>query len=159
MKKCLILGNLNAAQYKDIFPLIKNNQLWVKNVHWGYTWFLCKDSLFDEAKHSSPERCYKKDGKFYWRVNGVRWYTNIGNNSNSPIELTKQYVPEKYPKYDNYDAIDSKTLGIPKDYNGPIGVPISFFDHYNPSQFEIVGQLNPVINGKPIYKRIIIKRK
>lgn len=88
----------------------------------------------------NPKNAYLKDGLFYWRVNGVRWYTNLDHDKrHEQLILWKNYSPEKYPKYDNYDAINvDKVSDIPVDYDGVMGVPISFLDKYNPDKFEIV---------------------
>ena len=111
-------------------------------------------------------------GKRFIRVKGVRWFTNIEHSMrNLPLDLYKKYNPKDYPKYDNYDAINvDKTSDIPMDYNGVMGVPITFLDKYCPTQFEIVGLDRYVegntmpnkrmhINGKEIYARILIRRK
>ena len=180
-KKFLVIGNLNAATYKEIFPLIKNNQLWLGATMFngGAAYFIGRKDLFDPEKISNAKHAYIKDGKLYWRVNGVRWFTNIEHKKrNTPIDLYKRYSNE-YPKYDNYDAIEvSKVSEIPMDYNGIMGVPISFLDKYNPEQFEIVDartcayndkqknkstylikDADGSINGKPTYARICIRRK
>lgn len=107
---------------------------------------------------SSEKNGYIKDGKFYWRVNGVRWYTNIDHGVrhhpmelmsekdnlkfNTPLlnKLKKNYSVDYYPKYENYDAIEVPIAsGIPNDYKGEMGVPVSFMDKYCPEQFEIIG--------------------
>lgn len=106
------------------------------------------------------------------RVSGVNWFTNLEiNKRHENLILFKKYTPEEYPKYDNYDAINvDKTADIPADYNGVMGVPITFLDKYNPEQFEIKGidryvEDNPkyghrfTINGKEIYARILIRRR
>ena len=102
----------------------------------------------------------------------MHWFTNLDvRKRHEDILLYIKYTPEKYPRYDNYDAIEvSKTAEIPMDYFGAMGVPITFLDKYNPDQFEILGKIdtgkineyniaNPVINGKTIYKRIAIRRR
>lgn len=173
-KKFLVIGNLNAVTYKEIFPLLKENKLWLGYTYFqgGAAYFIGDPSLYDETKISNPKNAYIKDGKLFWRVNGVRWFTNLEHSKrNEEIILYKKYNEEEYPKYDNYDAIEvSKVCEIPKDYNGVMGVPISFFDKYNPSQFEIVGQMAntsitetnfgyPFVNGKRKYARILIRKK
>ena len=174
-KKFLIIGNLNAITYKEFFPLLKNNEVWTGATcfNGGATYFVGDISLYDEKKMSNPKNAYVKDGKFYWRVNGVRWYTNLDHKKrHQSLDLRGNYYdPELYPKYDNYDAIEvSKVANIPCDYNGVIGVPISFMDKYCPEQFEIVGQMAnnhvdncnlgyPFVGGKRKYARILIRRK
>ena len=169
-KKFLIIGNVNAITYKEIFPLIKENKIWL-----GYG-FNAGNAYF-----SLPEGNYKNfaDGVYnsetkLVKFRNVHWYTNLDiKKRHEDILLWRSYAdePELYPKYDNYDAIEvSKTADIPKDYFGVMGVPITFLDKYNPEQFEIVGKCdtgkideynlaNPVINGKTIYKRIFIRRR
>ena len=104
-------------------------------------------------------------------MKGVRWFTNIDHNKrHQPLDLYKKYNEEEYPKYDNYDAIEIKTYtDIPCDYDGVMGVPITFLDKYNPEQFEIIGIANSarwigykcytIISGKKIYNRILIRRR
>lgn len=151
-KKFLIIGNKNAITYKEIFPYIMENKLWM-----GMT---------------SPNEFRTPSGEITKQVAGLcRWFTNLPNQKrNEPMELWKEYKPEVYPKYDNYDAINvDKTYMIPKDYDGVMGVPISFLDKYCPTQFRIVGIANNVrymgnfpcktiINGKPVYNRLLIQR-
>lgn len=119
-KKFLIIGPQNAVTYKDIFPYIKNNKLWLGTS-------LVKDFV-------QPNGKIKKFGN-------IRWYTNITHQKrNTPIDLYKEYNEVEYPKYENYDAINvNKTIDIPMDYEGAIGVPITFLDKYCPTQFKIIG--------------------
>lgn len=119
-KKFLIIGNKNAITYKEIFPYIKNNELWL-----GMNWV--KDFV-------QPNGEVKKFGN-------ICWYTNIGHSRrNTELDLYKKYSADEYPKYDNYDAIEvSKVSEIPMDYEGVMGIPITFLDKYCPTQFEIVG--------------------
>ena len=165
-KKFLIIGNKNAITYKEIFPLIKENKLWL-----GFY---------------SPSDYILPNGEMTKSVSGLcRWFTNLEHDHrNRPLDLAQRYDPRYYPKYDNYDAIEcSKVMDIPRDYNGVIGVPITFLDKYCPTQFKIVGLLcdnrcgypmlngTPtytdekhknsvcgVLNGKRVYPRVIIKR-
>lgn len=158
-KKFLIIGNKNAITCKEIFPLIKENKMW-----FGYT---------NVPKFIQPDGSEKQFGN-------VGWYTNLDVKiRHDYLTLYEHYRPEKYPKYDNYDAIEvSKVYEIPMDYDGVMGVPITFLDKYCPEQFEILSANDyrkndsvPVkahglikdkdgaINGKPKYARILIKRK
>ena len=159
-KKFIIVGNGNAVTYKEIFPLIKNNQLWLgasKGIG-GKFEFIVPESY--DGKFVSIV-----DGQRMAQVNNACWFTNIPHKKrNTPLDLYKRYSNE-YPKYDNYDAIDSRTEEIPMDYNGVIGVPITFLDKYCPEQFEIVkfrkgnDDKDLAVNGKTPYFRILIKRK
>ena len=120
-KKFLIIGNTNAITYKDFFPLLKNNEVWIGHNH---------PSEFD-----TPDGVTKK-------VLGLCcWFTNLGVAKRpEKLILRKMYVPEEYPRYDNYDAINvDRVSDIPVDYNGVMGVPISIMEKYNPDQFEILG--------------------
>lgn len=186
-KQFLIIGNVNAITYKEIFPLIKENKLWIGlTIRSGDREFGVPD---DYPLNAAGNRI-DEDGKKYIRVKGVRWFTNLDFKQRyEDIVLYKPYSPEEYPKYDNYDAINvNKTVEIPFDYDGVMGVPITFLDKYNPEQFEILGitqrnddpyktkyytvdeyknanDLNArsvlIIDGKPksMYARVLIRRK
>ena len=159
-KKFLIIGNQNAITFKEIFPLIKENRLWLGlTMNSSNRWFQVPDSY---------EKYHKiENGKKYAFVAGVVWWTNLNHNRrNEPLVLYKKYIPQDYPKYDNYDAIEvAKVTEIPYDYYGVIGVPISFLHKYNPEQFEIIkfrkgdDDKDLSINGKCPYFRILIRRK
>ena len=156
-KKFIIIGNQNAITCKEIFPYFQKDELWFGTSH--------------VKEFKTPCGEIQKFGN-------ICWYTNIENkNRNTPLDLYKRYSNE-YPKYDNYDAIEvSKVSDIPMDYNGIMGVPISFLHKYNPEQFEIAGMAedngkgfsgdanwngkNPhcVINGKNMFKRIFIRKR
>lgn len=143
-KKFLIIGNLNAITYKEFFPLLRDNKVWMGSTYFngGAAYFVAPKELYDPSKMYNPKNAYLKDGLFYWRVNGVRWFTNLdyAERHEKKLFLWKNYSPEEYPKYDNYDAINvDKVNQIPCDYDGVMGVPITFFDKYNPDQFEIIG--------------------
>ena len=130
-KKFLILGNMNAVTYKEIFPLIRDKKIW-----FGY-------NRVKEFRH--PDGSLKKFGN-------IVWFTNIPiDKQNEELILVKKYDPTKYSKYDNYDAIHiDKCVNIPADYKGVMGVPISFLEVYNPKQFEIVALGNSRENFTPI---------
>ena len=152
-KKFLIIGNKNAITYKEIFPLIKENRMWV-----GFQ-PMSVDMVFDIPKEQQEELLRNsKNGSKYRIVNGVVkgrsasiWFTNIEHSKrHEKLPLYKQYNPAEYPKYDNYDAINvDKTTDIPCDYDGVMGVPITFLDKYNPEQFEIV-EFRKGIDGKDL---------
>lgn len=174
-KKFVIIGNKNAISYKEIFALIKENKIWV-----GYT-PMGKDLLFDTSAEFQKEVLSgKKLGSAYKIINGIVklrsqsiWFTNLDiRKRHEKLETPCFYskMPEKYPKYDNYDAINvDKTNEIPTDYDGVMGVPITFMDKYNPEQFEILGDSRyhdgqdfpddiNFIKGKGLYRRILIKK-
>ena len=137
-KKFIIMGNINAITYKEVFSLIKNNQVWLgHSIHSGDREFRVPN---DYPLNASG---YREDeyGNKYIRVKGVRWYTNLDyKERHEDLVLYKKYNEKEYPKYVNYEAINvDKTKDIPIDYDGVIGVPITFMDKYNPEQFEIVG--------------------
>ncbi|HOF50510.1 MAG TPA: adenine-specific methyltransferase EcoRI family protein [Candidatus Colwellbacteria bacterium] len=184
-KKFLIIGNLNAITYKEIFKLIKENKLWLGITMDGRNkWFRVPDSypINENVANFKIENREK-----YLFVKGCLWFTNIDNKKrHEKLDLYRKYTPKEYPKYDNYDAIEvSRVLEIPADYNGAIGVPITFLNKYNPEQFKIMGLLadkreksgaliqgtptyldeqhkkyvGAIINGRATYARIIIKAK
>ena len=151
-KKFLIIGSNNAVTYKETFPLIKENKMWL-GINNG-------TKKYEIPTIDNTKKYEKIDGKNYQSLVRTFWFTNIPHDKrNQPLDLYKKYNAEEFPKYDNYDAINvNKVTDIPMDYYGVIGVPITFLDKYCPTQFEIVGILNPLLNGKRLYKRILIKR-
>ena len=175
-KDFIIIGNQNAITYKEIFPLFMQNRLWYgASIHSHGRDFRVPDNYPLQAYEFRTD----ENGYRYINVKGVRWFTNIDyKERHDPLILYRNYTPEEYPKYDNYDAIEvGKTADIPCDYNDVIGVPISFLDKYTPEQFEILGcsdngavpeqyklphfkkHNEPYVNGKKLYKRIFIRRK
>ena len=137
-KKFLIIGNQNAITYKYVFKLFKENRIWFgASIHSGDREFGVPDHYPLNAAGTRVD----KDGNKFIRVKGVRWFTNLDyEERHEDLVLYATYAPEKNPKYDNYDAIEvSKTKEIPMDYDGAMGVPITFLDKYNPEQFEILG--------------------
>lgn len=137
-KKFLIIGNLNAVHYSEIFRLFKQNKIWLgESIHSGDREFRVPDHYPLEAAGTRID----DEGNKYIRVKGVRWFTNMDNpNRHEWLPLYKSYSPEEYPTYDNLDAIEvSATSEIPVDYDGLMGVPDSFMDKFNPDQFELIG--------------------
>ena len=159
-KKFLILGNQNALSYKDIFPLIMENKVWL-----GYNTGSQEFIIPEDAPIRSGQRV-DENGTRYQKFGNIAWYTNLDTKKrHDTLPLFKRYNEEDYPKYDNYDAIEvGKISDIPRDYKGIMGVPISFIDKYNPEQFEIVGintSYSDEINyeeAKPIKKYINAKQ-
>ena len=170
-KKYLIIGNMNAITYKEIFPLIKDNKLWTGFKHFGGGMNMIQNKeTFDESKTKSFS--INENGEIIKNIMGCIWFTNLEHNKrHERLDLYKHYSPEEYPKYDNYDAIEvSKVCEIPMDYDGVMGVPITFLDKYCPEQFEIIGidryvENNPNyghrfnLNCKEVYARILIRVK
>ena len=176
-KQFLIIGNMNATTYKEIFPLIQQNRIWYgASIKSGDREFGVPE---DYPLRAATNRVDEQGRKFV-RVKGVRWFTNLDYpQRHEDLILYKRYSPEAYPKYDNYDAINvDKTKEIPMDWDGAMGVPISFLDRHNPEQFEIISandirlsEAVPVkkhglikdkdgsINGKPKYVRVVIRRR
>ncbi len=168
-KKFLIIGNVNAISYKEIFKLIKTNKIWMgPSIKSGDREFGVPGDYPLTAASSRVD----ENGNKFVRVKGVRWFTNLDYPSRySDLELYKTYSEENYPKYDNYDAINiDVTKEIPIDYKGHMGVPITFLDKYNPDQFEILGIMAsttvdednfgyPYVDGKKLYARVVIKNK
>lgn len=163
-KKFIIMGNQNAIGYKEIFPLFKDCKLWLgASKYNGAKEFRIPQN--DEVRSKKFRK--DDDGNKYVRIIGVRWFTNLEHEKKCEfLTLTEKYIPDKYLRYDNCDAIEvNKIKNIPCDYYGVMGVPITFMDKYNPSQFEIIGfrkgkdNKDLRINGKDVYSRILIKRK
>lgn len=134
-KKFIIVGNQNAITYKEFFPLIQNNKIWLGNGFRG-----------GNAYFAVPKEVHYASGVYNEETGLVKfrnccWFTNLDiKKRHEKLELYKKYTPEEYPHYDNYDAINvDKTADIPEDYEGVMGVPITFLDKYNPDQFEIIG--------------------
>lgn len=137
-KKFLIIGNVNAVKYKELFPLIMNNKIWLgASIHSGDRKFWVPNDYELNAAGCGID----ETGRKYIRVKGVRWFTNLDyKERHENLILYKHYTPEEYPKFENFDAINiNRTEDIPCDYNGVMGVPITFMDKYNPEQFEILG--------------------
>ena len=164
MKKFLIIGNINAITYKEVFQLIKENKMWFG-----------QNTKGDTRKGNSLSFNTTNGGTKTF--GNIGWYTNLTHpKRNEEIYLYKTYNETDYPKYDNYDAIEvSKTAEIPMDYDGVMGVPITFLDKYCPTQFEIVGLTSSskentygqlledtttraMICGNKKYARILIKK-
>jgi len=166
-KRYLLIGNQNAITYKEIFPLIQQNKAWI-----GYQF---GDMAFRVPKDAEPRttRFWIDETGQKWRsIGNAMWLTNLDNDRrHKKLILTKKFSPLVYPKYDTFDAINVKNVAdIPKNYSGVMGVPITFLNKYNPDQFEIIGEANhgsdneydlfkPVINGKEIFKKILIRNK
>lgn len=172
-KKFIIIGHQNAIAYKEIFKLIKEDKLWLGYGFKGGAAHFINNHYEDYATAGDH-----KDGMI--RVSGVVWFTNLDiNKRHEDLILYKKYYGNEndYPKYDNYNAINiDKTNEIPLDYNGLMGVPITFLNKYSPDQFEIIDGLNRYsildgpteetkgkymsqVNGNPIYVRIVIRNK
>ena len=131
--KFIIIGHQNAISYKEIFPLIQNNQIWL-----GYGFKGGAGHFYSAYEDKATAGDHRKG---MIRVSGVNWFTNLDiKKRHENLILYKQYLPEKYPKYENFNAINvNKTNEIPYDYDDIMGVPITFMDKYNPDQFEIIG--------------------
>ena len=137
-KHFIILGNVNAITYKEFFPLIRGNKVWIgASIHSGDRKFYVPDDYPLNASGCGVD----EDGRRFIRVKGVRWYTNLDiRQRHEEMILVKKYAPEVYEHFDNYDAINvDVTTDIPCDYAGLMGVPITFLDKYSPDQFEIIG--------------------
>lgn len=184
-KNFIILGNMNATTTKEIFPLFRDNKVWYgESIRSGDRKFFVPDSYPLNATGCGIDN----NGRRFIRVKGVRWFTNLKSaRAFSPLELTCLYKKEDYPRYENYNAIEvSRTQNIPIDYEGVMGVPITFLDKYNPEQFEIIMLANGnarsnvpakvlsevnyrlhsedkggvgIIDGRRVYARVFIRRK
>ena len=177
-KLFVVLGSMNAVTYKEIFPLLKDNKMWLGHKNGSMQFYL--------PEHAELKKCgYIDDqGRKVQKFGNIAWFTNMDiAKRHEDIILYKAYEPEEYPKYDNYDAIEvSRVVNIPVGYDGVMGVPITFLDKFNPEQFEILGSQRwaksqemldvycgtseppendkkTLINGKETYDRIFIKHK
>lgn len=174
-KDFAIIGNQNALSYREIFPLVKDNQVWL-GYNSGHFWFKVPAS-YEEKKTD-----FKIDetGQKWRRMGNICWFTNLDiEKRHENMTLFRNYTTEAYPTYDNYDAIEvGRTADIPCDYYGVMGVPLTFMNSHNPEQFEIVGQTHSGdtspevealrtdekhrhggrINGKEKFARILIRR-
>jgi hypothetical protein len=137
-KKFLIIGNMNAVTYKEIWPLVQENRLWlgVTRTGTGQMWFRVNDDFPVKSGQRTDE-----NGIRYQTIGNSAWFTNLDiTKRHEELVLYRTYDPEDYPSYDNYDGIEvSEAVNIPKDYPGVMGVPITFLGKHNPDQFEIVG--------------------
>ena len=184
-KKFLIVGNHNAIDYRDFFPHIKDNKVWLGITPQG------RDMLFKVPEEYAKELAESKkegsayrivEGKIMGRLGNAAWFTNLDHaQRHAPLVLYRKYTPDDYPMYDNYDAIEVGNIkDIPIDYEGVMGVPITFIEKYNPDQFEIVGKdfdaqagflsylVNSswkgkvdrgYVNGKRKYSRVFIRNR
>ena len=163
-KSFIIIGNQNAITYREIFPLIRDNKIWLgyKN---GHFWFQVPDT-YEEKKTDFK---IDENGQKWRRMGNICWFTNLDiEKRHENMTLFRMYSPDVYPKYNDYDAIEvSRTADIPCDYHGFMGVPITFMQYYNPNQFTIMGLDDhrvewvghgPKLNGKTLYRRVIIQR-
>ena len=166
-KGYLLIGNQNALTYKEIFPLIQNNLAWT-----GYQFGEMKFRVPDSSEPRSIRYWVDETGQKWRSLGTAMWLTNLDiDRRHVRLPLTKRYNPEEHPKYDTYDAINVRTItDIPYDYPGIMGVPITIINRYNSEQFEIIGEANhgsdneydlfkPTINGKLLFKRILIRNK
>lgn len=170
-RKFVVVGNKNAVAYKEIFPLLRDGRMWL-----GFTMvkeFFVPDPLSNRGNVATDE-----EGRPVARFGNICWYTNLGiekRHENLPLFRHYHGHEADYPKYDNYDAIEvSRVADIPMDYDGVMGVPITFMDRFNPDQFDIVGcsynygrprewpedtDMVPIVDGRKVYKRLFICRK
>ena len=181
-KKFLVIGNTNAITYKEVWPLIQSGRLWL-----GSSPSFMGFRVPDDSDPRHTRYWEEADGSKWRSLGNGAWFTNLDHaRRHEELPLWKKYTPEEYPKYDNYDAINvNRVKEIPVDYDGAIGVPITFLGKWNPEQFEIVGMFKsgqfgrdigadvvpvmvngklkkatePVVRGKLSYARILVKRK
>lgn len=172
-KNFIVLGNQNAITYREIFPLIKENKMWLGHNN-GVKEFIIPEDAPKKAGQRIDE-----NGIRYQKFGNIVWYTNLDiQKRHEELIVFKKYNENDYPTYDNYNAIEvSKVIDIPFDYSGAMGVPITFLDKHNPNQFEIIGATESegkgfsyglwdstssvsqsMVNGKRTYKRLFIKK-
>lgn len=167
-KKFLIIGNHNAIIYKEIFRFIKENEFWL-----GYTHPVAF-VVPDHYEMRSVRSWRTEDGTNWRSLGNACWFTNLDiAKRHEELPLYEKYTPKKFPKYDNYDAIEvTRYKEIPADYEGVMGVPVTFLEQHNPDQFAIVGSNRGIdqdpkgvygrgsyLNGKETFKRLFIQLK
>ncbi len=165
-KHYLLIGNQNAITYKEIFPYIKENKAWV-----GYRFGDMAFRVPADTEPRSTRFWIDADGQKWRSLGNAMWLTNLDTERrHEELLLTQHYSPDRYPAYDNFDAINvRKVAEIPMDYDGIMGVPITYLKYHNQSQFEIVGEANhgsdnefdlfkPIVGGKQLFKKILIRR-
>ena len=174
-KSFIVLGNQNAITYKEIFQYVRDNQLWL-----GYKFGDMKFRVPDHYEERPTRFWIDEEGKKWRSLGNICWFTNLDiQKRHEELILYKKYSPEEYPHYDNYDAINvDKTADIPCDYDGAMGVPITYLDKHNPNQFEILDANDLIIenrapkkphglikdkdgsiNGRNVYARILIRKR
>lgn len=166
-KKYLLVGNQNALTYKEIFPLIQNNEAWT-----GYQFGDMKFMVPADSEPRATRFWVDETGQKWRSLGNAMWLTNLDiDRRHKILKLTKHYSPDNYPTYDDYDAINIRQVqDIPMDYSGVMGVPITIINKYNSEQFELIGEANhgsdneydlfkPTVNGKLLFKRILIRNK
>ena len=164
-KHFVIVGNTNALTYKEVFRMFQVNKIRTGYTNFNVGMYFAVPDTYEKFHHI-------ENGKKIARVSTSCWFTNLPVRKHTEnLVLYKNYTPEDYPHYDNYDAINVNTyIDIPCDYEGVMGVPITFLDKYNPDQFEIIGAMTttkvdeynfgyPYINGVKLYARILIRKK
>lgn len=178
-KKFIVLGNMNAMTYREIFPLIKDNKMWIGyGFNMSMVFRTTYPNLLEANRQYVRNKGYDPDQN-YVKTPAIAWFTNLDiKKRHETLDLYKHYTPEEYPQFDNYDAINvDRVSDIPMDYEGVMGVPITFLDKYNPDQFEII-DINPHffsiveqglpkpkqltlhnVGQKDPYARILIRRK
>lgn len=166
-KKYILIGNQNALTYKEIFPYLVNDKVRI-----GYRFGEMAFRVPADAEPHNTRFWIDKDGQKWRSLGNAMWLTNLKKtDSNVPLKLSQKYNSEKYPKFDNYDAIYvSRTIDIPMDYDGVMAVPITFLKYYDSKRFDIIGEANhgsdgpydlfkPILNGKEKFKKLLIKNK
>ena len=174
-KKFLIIGNQNNVTYKEIFPLLMENKVWL-----GYKTGDMAFKVPDDYEARETRYWQDETGQKWRSLGNICWFTNLDHNKrHEMLDLVCRYSSEEYPAYDNYNAINvNKVDNIPYDYDGAMGVPITFLDKYSPDQFDILNANDyrkkdsiPIkthglikdkegaVNGKPTYVRILIRNK
>lgn len=166
-KKFLLIGNQNAILYKEVFPYIVSNKVWI-----GYRFGEMSFMVPEDTEPHKTRFWVDENGQKWRSLGNAMWLTNLDNTRrHQELKLTQTYKKDKYEKFDNYNCIFVKSVAdIPKNYKGLMAVPLTFLKYYNPKQFEIIGEANhgsdseydlfkPIINGKEKYKRLVIRRK
>lgn len=165
-KKFLVIGNHNCLLYKEVFPYIMKEKVSV-----GYRFGEMNFKVPDDSEPREKRFWIDKSGQKWRSIGNGIWLTNLKVDKTNSLELIKTYNPEDYPKFDNFDAINvAKVKDIPKDYLGIMAVPLTYLKYHDKIKFEIVGEANhgldnefdlfkPILNGRELFKRILIKRR
>lgn len=156
-KEIMVMGQMNSVSFQKIFPFFKEGKIWLDSFEKRNSYFFIPPGHVETI----TQKGFYDPGSGLVRFRSIFWFSNLGRPpKREPLSLTKAFVPEDFPKYDDYDAINvNKIADIPKDYFEKMGVPVTIFEHYYFEQFEILDSVKPKLNGKNLFQRIIIKRK
>lgn len=155
-KGFLVMGDQNAVTYNETFGMLRSGVVWLGVNNGGTKLFRVPESYHEAA----VTRIKTVGGVRFAEMGKVVWYTNLEHGQRELLELTAKFSPESYPRYDDYDAVNvDRVADIPGDYDGVMGVPITFLYRHNPDQFVLLGDASPRIDGRALYRRLLIRKK